>query len=146
MDLLFHNKLLLEHPPKLLTSRPEKSLPRCRGDMLQCPGTCTEIIQLLFGLDQKKTLEAGSLSHGVICSRIDDISFNILKQVAGETAASLSSLWACWCYQRILTFRVAFANYKGCGHFESSKKCLCQIKLCLGRKASFSIQLDLLQI
>lgn len=51
----------------------------------------------------------------------------------------------CWQYQRILTFWVAFANYKDCGHFGSSKKGLCQIELCLGRKASFSAQMDLLQ-
>ena len=40
---------------------------------------------------------------------------------------------------------MAFANCKDCGHFGSSKKGLCQIELCLGRKASFSAQMDLLQ-
>lgn len=57
----------------------------------------------------------------------------------------LSSLWACWHFQRTLPFWVAFAKDKGCGHFGSRRKGLCQIKLRLGRKAAFSAQMDLLQ-
>lgn len=87
----------------MLTRGPEENLPCHRRDTLDSNGTCTEIIRLFRGLDQKETLEAVTLSCGVIHSRIDDMSFNILKQVFEDKAASsvptegFSCLPHCWC-------------------------------------------------
>lgn len=87
LDLLFH-KLLLKHTVKLLTRDPKKNPPHSQGDKWECKVTRTEIIEPLSGLDHKKTLKTVPLSNDVMCSRIANISFNILKQVIQNTAAS----------------------------------------------------------
>jgi hypothetical protein len=48
------------------------------------------MVELVCGLEEKRKLEAIPLSDDVICSRIVDISFNILKHVTEELAASPS--------------------------------------------------------
>ena len=61
-----------------------------------------EITRLFWELDQKETLEAVTLSCGVIRSRIDGMPFNILKQIFEDRAASSvptegsSCLPHCW--------------------------------------------------
>ena len=138
----------------MLTGGPEGNLPRLQSDILDSDGTCTEIIRQFWGLDQKETLEAVTLSCGVIRSRIGDMSFNILKQVFEERAASSaptegsSCLPHCWhaaSTKESLLSEWLLQTIKTVDILEAVKKGLCQIELCLGRKASFSAQMDLLQ-
>uniref|UniRef100_A0A7M4F4W3 Zinc finger BED-type containing 5 n=1 Tax=Crocodylus porosus TaxID=8502 RepID=A0A7M4F4W3_CROPO len=61
--------------------------PHTIGETLVKP-CALEMVELVCGLEQRKKLEVVSLSNDVIRSRIVDISFNILKQVIEELAAS----------------------------------------------------------
>jgi hypothetical protein len=45
------------------------------------------MVKLVCGLEQRKKLEAVHLSYDATCSRTDDLSFNILKNVTKELAA-----------------------------------------------------------
>lgn len=101
---LFHNKLLSKRTLKLLSQRGISHTVR----HLEGKDLYTEMIELLSGFDQRKTADAVPLSNGVLCSRIDAISFNIgswslRKQqtcILDETTdasqgSCLGSLWAC---------------------------------------------------
>lgn len=77
----------MEASSKTAYQRAEEKPLTLSGRQERAQGLCTEITELLVRLDQKKTLGAVPLSNGVICSRTEDISFNILKQVVEETAA-----------------------------------------------------------
>ena len=48
-----------------------------------------KMTELIYGIEQRKKLEAVSLSNNTISSRITDISNNILEQVMKELKASL---------------------------------------------------------
>jgi hypothetical protein len=61
--------------------------PHTIGEILVKP-CALEMVELVCGLEQTKTLEAVPLSNNVIYSRIVYISFNILKHVIEELAAS----------------------------------------------------------
>lgn len=79
---------------------------------------CTESTEPLSGLDQKKTLEAVPSSDDVMCSRVDDISFDIVKQVSQESAASPFPA-------EVLAH--AFAH---CGHADATEEfLLCELPL-----------------
>lgn len=47
------------------------------------------MVELVCGLEQRKKLETLPLSNDMICSRIVDFSFNILKNITEELAALL---------------------------------------------------------
>ena len=61
--------------------------PHTIGETLIKP-CALEMVELVCGLEQRKKLEAVSLSNDVIRSRIVDISCNILKQIINELKAS----------------------------------------------------------
>lgn len=68
--------------------RPAKQRnPHTIGDILVKP-CALEMVELVCGLEQRKTLEVVPLSNDVLCSRIVHISFNILKHVIEELATS----------------------------------------------------------
>lgn len=130
MDLLCHSKLLLEHPPNCS--------PGARG---KSPTPSEQHIRLRWHLHRNYQAVLGTGSEGntgssypvMWCdtSRIGDMSFNILKQVFEERAASsiptegvflFASLLACCQYQESLLSEWLLQTIKTIGHFGSSKK------------------------
>uniref|UniRef100_A0A7M4E8X6 DUF4371 domain-containing protein n=1 Tax=Crocodylus porosus TaxID=8502 RepID=A0A7M4E8X6_CROPO len=80
-------KPFLEGSYKVAYRIAKQKKPHAIGETLVKP-YALEMVELVWGREQRKKLEAVSLSNDAIRSKIVDISFNILKQVIKELAAS----------------------------------------------------------
>ena len=80
-------KRCLEASFKVAYCIAKQKKPRTIGETLIKP-CALEMVELVCGLEQKRKIEAVPLSNDDIHSRIVDISFNILRQVMEELAAT----------------------------------------------------------
>lgn len=135
LGLLFHNKLLLKHPLKVLIRVPDKIF-SLWGRQERGQGHVHGHYWATFWTGSEENTGSSFLSNNVECSRTG--TFNIVKQlvkrrgshclvvpwsvqqVEAQTALRwappCSSLRMCRHHWRILALRIAFAHHKGCGH------------------------------